>query len=170
MRIRNAFGKFYTVHALPREKIEEVIENLDWEKVISECWNHHCDSYGRTEVQLDITTGKIGYARYTGGSGDIETHFLTLYTLEQNILGNMSFEYCGDLLDDEESTKIEKMMELGDIRMYEEGMQKLNIDFDERFADFLFWLWNDGGREETLPEIQKQIEEIYASPEEEENG
>lgn len=161
MIIRNAFGKEYEIEELPKKKIQEIIDNLDWQEIIKQTWDNHCDDYGRTEAQLDIETGKIGYAKYTQGSGDIETHFITLYVIEENTLGNSSFQYCGDILDDEECEKVQQMIEADEVETYEEGMEKLGIDFDERFGEYLVWCWYEDDFEARKGEIAHQIKEIY---------
>jgi len=160
MRIKNAFGKSYEIEALLKEKIQEIVENLDWEKIIKETYNHHCDGYGRTEAQLDITTGKIGYAVYSQGSGDIETHYITLYTIPQNTTDGWRIE---DLLDEEEIEKVVKIEEEEDI-LRREAMEKLGIDFDERFGEYLVycWLWGEDPEiDEGKENIYRQIEELY---------
>lgn len=82
--IRNAFGKEYTVDAKPREEIEKIIDNMDYDAIVKmayEAHSHIADGI----VDLNIESGEFGAGSYTQGTGDIETHFVTIYTVPQNL-------------------------------------------------------------------------------------
>jgi len=40
-------------------------------------------------------------------------------------------------------------------------MDKLKIDFNDRFKDFLIWCWYEGDKDEAMRNIEEQIDYIY---------
>jgi len=82
----NAFNQTYEVEVLPKEKVLEIVDNLIPEDIISNTWKNHIDSYGRTEARLNLEDGEIEYVNFTQGEGSIDTHYVILYTLPQNVV------------------------------------------------------------------------------------
>ena len=160
LELRNKFGGKYIINAMPKKKIEHIIDNIDWEEIIRISWDKHIDDYGRTEAQLDITTGEIVYRLYSQNSNDYETHFIILYTIPENTLGNAPFHYKGDILNEKEYAEYQKLITSENISS-NEAMNKLGINFNERFKEFLIWCWYEGEEEETLESIREQIDNIY---------
>jgi len=161
LELKNAFGGSYIINALPRKKVEQIINDIKWEEVIKTAWDKHIDDYGRTEVRLDVTTGQFIYANYTQNSGSIESHFIILYVISENTLGNISFQYEGDILSAEEYAECQKLIKSGDASNIEQAMDKLKIDFNNRFKDFLIWCWHEGDKDEAMRNIGEQIDYIY---------
>lgn len=82
--IKNAFGKEYNVDAKPRNEIIDIIDNMDYDKIVEMAYNAHSDIASGV-VDLNIETGEFVVGSYTQGTGDIETHFITIYSVPQNL-------------------------------------------------------------------------------------
>jgi len=156
----NAFGKGYEIDVLPREEIEKIIDDIDWDELVRKTWDQHPDFYGRTEARLWLDNGEITFPSFTTGSGSIEQHFITLYEIPQNVVANSFWEWNGDILNEEEYETAQKMIENEEATDLEDAMEKMGIDFNERFADFLVYCELECG-ELDLSNIKMQLDSIY---------
>ena len=150
--VHDAFGKKEEVETLPKEEIEKVLDLIreHKEEILRKAWQEYCnDARLRVKVWLeqleeddtmdwDSLKKKISYETYFGGGDTISSAYILLYGIDQNILGNWNWDYCEDLLDEEECGKIRKMIEKGEVEDFEEGMKKLGIDFNDRFCEYVF--------------------------------
>lgn len=82
--IRNAFGKEYTVDAKTRDEIEKIIDDMDYDMIVKMAYGAH-SNIADGVVDLNIESGEFVAGSYTQGTGDIETHFVTIYTVPQNL-------------------------------------------------------------------------------------
>jgi len=153
----NAFNQTYEVEVLPKEKVLEIVNNLIPEDIISNTWKNHIDSYGRTEARLNLEDGEIEYVNFTQGEGSIDTHYVILYTLPQNVVGNSTWEW-EDILYPEEFEKCKELVDSGGAYNMYEAVEKFGIDFDERFGEYLTYFPEDVD----LERIKEDIEEIYS--------
>jgi hypothetical protein len=132
-----------------------------------EAWGSHNDSYGRTDISLDCTDGKVSCVSYSTGSGALhQAHTILLGSISQNTVANSSWRW-DDILTQEESQQASKLVEEGKASGMEDAIQKMGISLHERLGEYFFEEieldWSD---------IEEQIEELYIckSPEEPEGA
>ncbi|OYT63034.1 hypothetical protein B6U67_03765 [Methanosarcinales archaeon ex4484_138] len=69
VKLQDAFGSPYYRDLLPREKVEEILKDLDIEEVVKLAYGAYCPGLARGECQLSMETGELVSANYTTGSG-----------------------------------------------------------------------------------------------------
>jgi hypothetical protein len=136
---------------LKREKIEELIDNLnDWE-VIEIAYHNWIPGMADGITAIDVRDGKVfGYSSMTGEYSMDERYYVFLY----RIYKNTELDY-NDLLTDEELEELEESE-----RDFDEFIENKNIDITERELDTLeYYYWEE--RKEREEKINKQLDEIY---------
>jgi hypothetical protein len=154
----DALGGTYEKNILPRHRIEAIIQGLTIENIVEEGWKAHVDDSGRTEVHLNLETGKMNTGIYSTGSSEIATDYILLFTIQQNTLGNSNWRFDGDILADDEWEEAKAMIddEDNDIEEFYDAMEEMRIDFDERFVVFLC-----DNAELDHENIKAQLDEIF---------
>lgn len=128
LNLKDAFGKDYFVWALPKEKIVQILDDIDMEKVVETAYRSMTPGLETGVAELDIRTGKIVGAGYSTGSGDIQgTHLISLFSVNQNIEFSTK-----ELLSDKEISEREELWQKGEDLSDEEYLERIGEDIDER--------------------------------------
>ena len=89
---------------LERSEIEKVIKTLDFKKSLQKAYElHRVDNKLRTEIQLELTNGRISYENYQKGEY-AQGSWIVLYSMEGDLL--QDFNYAKDGLSDASDEKI----------------------------------------------------------------
>lgn len=127
LELRDAFGHPYEVEALPKEKIIEIIEELDEEEVVRIAYENYCRRF-RGICWLNIETGELEGGTLSQGEGLIRgAHLVGLFAVDDRSI-DIPDE---DLFDREELKKLYEMYD-GDT---EEFCKKEDIDTNERIKN-----------------------------------
>ena len=157
VKLQDAFGSPYYRDLLPREKVEEILKDLDIEEVVKLAYGAYCPGLARGECQLSMETGELVSANYTTGSGDIQgMHYITLYVVPQNL--DLPNE---DLFSDEdyEQAKAEDLS-IWDYAEYHE------IDMEERELEALTQeAYEEIYSEDWWSEINAHLDAVYGEVE-----
>lgn len=152
IKIKNAFGKEYTIDAKPREEIEKIIDDMDYNKIVEMAYKTHSDIAAGV-VDLNIETGEFGSGSYTQGTGDIDTHFITIYSVPQNLDLETDIVFT-----DEDKEEAEKQ----GLSVWEYG-EKEDIT-DERQISALQEMADEYFRSEEFNDsIKEQLDRIYGN-------
>ena len=159
VELRDAFGKPYTVYALPRAKIVEILENLDIGDIVKEAYRCYCPDLAKGVAQLCIEDGKLTCGTYTTGTCDIQgMHYIDLYTIHRN--PGIPQE---DLYESEEVDLCYEKYD-GD---FEELRKNEGIDLQERERDALIQFASDEIRsDDWWRRIEEYLDAIYGGEEE----
>ena len=129
---RDFAGKKYEEEILTEEALKDIIECLDCEEIIKKAVENHCDSYGRTKIEMDLRDGSLSYNQYSSNSCSMYSHYITLGVIEQNTQANSNVDYESLIPYAENYDEIEKEENLDS----EEIIEKYNLDIES-----LFWEW-----------------------------
>jgi hypothetical protein len=163
VEVKDAFGKPYTVNALPREKVEEILfQDLDIGSVVEKAYSAYCPGCATGVAQLNVENGKLIGATYTTGSGDIQgMQYIDIYWVDQNL--DLPLE---DLLDEEEILEYREVeSEVGSV---EEFCERAGIDYSEReLAALVDYAYDSIQSASWESMIEEQLDSIYGTEESE---
>lgn len=159
LELRDAFGNPYTVYGIPREKIEQILTDLNIDEIVEKAYRSYCPGLANGVAQLNIEDGKLIGATYTTGSGDIQgMHYIDLYGIEQNL--DLLTE---DILAPEEIQEYQE--ELGSI---EEFCEEKGIDYEEREIEALVqYAYEYIKTDDWWSDIVEQLNGIYGESKDE---
>ena len=157
VKLQDAFGNPYYRDLLPREKVEEILEELDIEEVVKLAYGAYCPGLARGECQLSMETGELVNANYTQGSGDIEgMHYITLYVVDQNL--ELSDD---DLYTPEEFEEYDKHGD-GYYGIGHWAVDEKKIDLEERELEALIeYAYEEIYSEDWWSEINAHLDAVY---------
>jgi hypothetical protein len=136
---------------LKREKIEELIDNLnDWE-VVEIAYHNWIPGMADGVTVIDVRDGQVfGYSKTTGEYSMDEEYYIFLYKIDKNT----DIPYDG-ILTYEEYYKFEK-----EDCDFEEFVKKENINVTERELNYLEYYYNEYLTDINYS-IKCQLDEIY---------
>lgn len=140
-------------------QILEQIEDLNEREIIQAAYNAMIPGKADGIAAFNPSTGEIEELTLQKGNYIPSDKRIYLYTVDQNIYGNASYDICGDILSEEEFEDFKKRNENGENLSAAEYLEKYTNDtFETRFFDFLAWGF-DNGESLNWDNIKEQIKE-----------
>ena len=136
-KIRDAFGKQYSIESCfeSKEEAEEYIGKFfreHFRKVAEKAVEKYCPGFIGV-AEIDLQDGSLTGGTFSLGSGDIETHFILVFRIDDR---DFDFDQAEELLDEEEKLQYyETYQDDLSVRKYIEEIAE--DDFWERFVDYL---------------------------------
>lgn len=145
-RFNAAFGKSYELEILTKEKIWDIIYDIDQEDVLEKLIGKHL-STGNSAACLNLESGEIEYIVLQGNENlQRDEHLIILETLSGNIEEGLSVE---DFLTEKE------IEEVGEGEPWDK-IKQLN-DYTERLTDA--WKFHYNGF--NMDNVEKQMNKVY---------
>jgi hypothetical protein len=159
IELKDAFGHSYYERLIPREKVVEILKDLDVEEVVKKAYRAYCPSFARGICFLDLRYGNLVDGTYTSGCGDIQgAHLIPLFSVPQNLdipddhLYNEE-EFCErNTLEEEEERPI-SMREYAEIADIDLDMRILEAVLDGAYYEIFSQDWWE--------EVNEHLDEIY---------
>lgn len=166
VELKNVFGSTYTVYALPRNHIEELIRHINIVEMVQMAYGAYSPQFADGEAQIDVTTGEvIGYSRIESKHQLLpaeirRAHYVTLYRIPQDqewsyddILGEREWE-LGAFFDEEPTLTIKEFCAKKGIDYYKRG---LYAAIEDAYQQLTTQEWKE--------RIDIQITQIYSQEE-----
>ncbi len=80
IRIRKYYKGDFIVEGIDKEKVYEIIQNLDFNEVAQNIYNNLNPAYYNLELQLNLTDGTVGLAHYRTGESEQVRDYITIYS------------------------------------------------------------------------------------------
>jgi hypothetical protein len=152
-------GEYREFELLPREKVEEIIADLDLEQVVRCAKEGYVQGFKSGIATLDLVSGKL--TSDSLGTNESQHPWEAVYVVLFEIGQNESlddFQVNGDILNEEEYAEYKEMLKNDEISCYEEYAEKKGIDLKERFIENQVY-YTEG--KEFLAKVKDQLNKWY---------